>query len=275
MLQAKGLGRIADVVLANVKRSVRLTSGTKSKGARNRLGGAPNLPPELDWPHWKDHPLAFLAQFDLATLPVIEGFDLPRRGSLFFFHEAGEHAPWGYDPQDLGCARVLFSERPLKGCSLRAVPVSLEEERQYRGLALDTSRVEDSIPDSCDQVIGELGPTPAEGYRYEEVWEKWNSRRPDLCHRMAGYPDRLQGDLRLEAQLVSHGLYCGDGTGYQAGKKKKLWAGAKDWELLLQLDSEEAAGMMWGDAGRLYYLIHKDDLRERRFEKVWAGLECM
>jgi uncharacterized protein YwqG len=43
----------------------------------------------------------------------------------------------------------------------------------------------------------------------------------------------------------------------------------------LQIDSEEAAGMMWGDVGRIYFLIRRDDLRERRFEKSWAGLECM
>ncbi len=32
--------------------------------------------------------------------------------------------------------------------------------------------------------------------------------------------------------------------------------------------------MMWGDLGRLYVMIHKDDLRHRRFDKVWQILQC-
>jgi hypothetical protein len=180
---------------------------------------------------------------------------------------------------------VFYSAKPLGDLGLRSIPGDLEKERQYSGVRLGTEPAEDSIPDYRDQVIEELGLSREERDRYDDVWEKWNSRRPetepipnrrpDLCHRMGGYPDRLQGDLRLEAQLVSHGLYCGNASGYAEGKQKGLWPGAKEWELLLQIDSEEAAGMMWGDVGRIYFLIHRDDLRERRFEKIWAGLECM
>jgi hypothetical protein len=38
-----------------------------------------------------------------------------------------------------------------------------------------------------------------------------------------------------------------------------------DWLLLLQLDSgDNGAGMNWGDEG-IYFMIHKDDPRRRRF----------
>ncbi|MFK7943798.1 MAG: DUF1963 domain-containing protein [Paracoccaceae bacterium] len=55
------------------------------------LGGAPTLPPEIDWP-WlpnrgePSHPLHFIAQINLAALPP-ELFDglLPDAGTLFFF----------------------------------------------------------------------------------------------------------------------------------------------------------------------------------------------
>ena len=273
LLKAKGLERIADVVQTSVKRSIRLTTGARTKDACNRLGGAPNLAPELEWPQWRGHSLAFLAQFDLNALPVIDGFDLPHEGSLFFFHEGGEDASWACAEEDPGYARVLFSKQSLTECAPRAFPDDLEDERRYRGLELSNTPVEETIPDSCDQVIEELGLTHEESDHYEEVWEQWNSRRPDFCHRLAGYPDRLQGDLRLQAQLAAHGLIGGEA--YEEGRRKGLWAGAKDWELLLQIDSDEDARMMWGDCGRIYYLIHKDDLRERRFERVWVGLECM
>jgi uncharacterized protein YwqG len=285
LLEAKGLGRIADVVEAAQKPSVRFSPGESGEYTGTRLGGRPNLPLDIEWPRWQEQPLAFLAQVDLAALPTIKTFPVPRQGSLFFFHMTGEDGPWGYDPEDRGSACVKYSPHPLSNCELRALPDDLEEERQYRGISLVAQPVENTIPDHFDQVIDELGLKPDEMERYGEVvWEEWNShwrslRRPpslpDLCHRMAGYPDRLQGDLRLEAQLVSHGLYCGDSSGYDEGKQRGLWPGAKQWQVLLQIDSEDAAGMMWGDSGRIYYLIHQSDLEEHRFDNVWVGMECM
>jgi uncharacterized protein YwqG len=47
-----------------------------------------------------------------------------------------------------------------------------------------------------------------------------------------------------------------------------------DWHLLLQVDSEQAAGMMWGDVGRLYYWIRSKDLKAGNFDNVWLVLQC-
>jgi uncharacterized protein YwqG len=73
------------------------------------------------------------------------------------------------------------------------------------------------------------------------------------AHHLFGYPSPAQGnDMDLECQLVSHGLYCGDTSGYQDSRAKELEAGRHDWILLLQLDTDDDAGMMWGDCGMLY-----------------------
>ena len=45
-----------------------------------------------------------------------------------------------------------------------------------------------------------------------------------------------------------------------------------DWQLLLQLF--EVGDMRWGDAGALYWFIHKDDLRAGRFDRVWMISQC-
>jgi len=96
--------------------------------------------------------------------------------------------------------------------------------------------------------------------------------RPDLSHRIGGYPDNIQGCMREQAQLVSNGVQWPEGL--RKARGKQLSPGALDWERLLQIDSGRGAGMMWGDAGRIYFLIHRDDLRQRRFEKVRAILQC-
>jgi uncharacterized protein YwqG len=221
LLSAHGLERIADVVEPAIKPSTRLTATEPSEAACTRLGGSPSLPTQFAWPEWERGPLAFLAQLDLASLPIISGYDIPRTGALFFFHQGGGDAPWGFDPKEKGYAQVIYSPQPLDSSPLRTIPDDIEEERRHRGLAMDVGPLEQSIPDSRDQLIEELGLTPEESGRYEEVWDQWNYKVPDLKHRIAGYPDQLQGDLRLQAHLVSHGLYCGDSTGYNEGKNQR------------------------------------------------------
>lgn len=91
---------------------------------------------------------------------------------------------------------------------------------------------------------------------------------------MGGHANQIQGDVRLRAQLVSNGIYCGDSGGYKEGLKRGLHAGAGDWLLLLQVDSEERSGMYWGDSGRIYFMIHRDALRRRKFDEVRLVLQC-
>lgn len=43
--------------------------------------------------------------------------------------------------------------------------------------------------------------------------------------------------------------------------------------LLLQVDSDDAAAMTWGDVGRLYFLTRREDLLARRFDAVRCELQ--
>jgi len=109
---------------------------------------------------------------------------------------------------------------------------------------------------------------------YWEFLEAWREQMPPTFHRVGGYPEPIQGDPKLEAHLASHGLYCGSAEGYQRGKELGLLPGAADWELMLQVDSDDRAGMMWGDLGRLYFLIHKEALQQRTFQDAWLVFQC-
>jgi uncharacterized protein YwqG len=79
--------------------------------------------------------------------------------------------------------------------------------------------------------------------------------------------------MDLECQLVTNGLYCGNPSGYHDPRRKVLEQGRDNWTLLLQVDSEDENGMMWGDLGKLYYWIKKEDLKNGNFNNVWVILQ--
>jgi uncharacterized protein YwqG len=272
-LRDHNLSRISDQIESVAKKSIRLSSEKRSSEATNRLGGKPNLPKDLNWPTWREQPLAFVAQLDLATLPQVLDLQLPRTGSLSFFYKGGENA-WGFSPDDAGSSVVLYMQESLSSFPLRSLPEELEDHLRFTGVKLFPQPLEVSVPGLQDQALERLAMSPHERKAYYNFQTSLEASEAGCMHRIGGYPDCVQGDPKLEAHLVSHGLYCGDQSGYKAGKKKGLYPGASDWELLLQVDSDDKAKMMWGDVGRIYFLIHKSDLARSRFEKIWVVFQC-
>ncbi len=271
-LESSGLARIAKDIEAVALPTVFLIPGEQSEGPCSRLGGRPNLPAGLDWPTWQGGPLPFVAQLDLANIPQTKELYLPRHGSLFFFYEGGSRA-WGFKPEDQGSARVIYSPSNLQEHPVRMLPEGVPDEMRFTGVNLKPESGYITLPDGQDQALERLTPSAEERMRYLEFFEVWH-RQPPPLHRIGGHPEPVQGDPKLEAQLVSHGLYCGNPSGYQTGKELGLWAGATDWKLLLQVDSDESAGMMWGDVGCLYFLIREQDLIREAFDRVWLVFQC-
>lgn len=91
-----------------------------------------------------------------------------------------------------------------------------------------------------------------------------------LVHRVLGHAQPVQNDMSLECHLVpdvAAGVAAGpDGAGPE---------GAGDWLLVLQIDSDDDdADMVWGDCGRLYYWILRQDLKASRFDRTWCFFQC-
>jgi uncharacterized protein YwqG len=94
-------------------------------------------------------------------------------------------------------------------------------------------------------------------------------------HQMGGPPDPVQSaEMALECQFVSHGLFCGDPSGYEDPRAEELGKGVSEWELLLQMDSDDDLDVMWGDAGMLYFWIRRDDAQNGDFDGAWMVLQC-
>ena len=238
----------------------------------SKIGGLPNLPGTVPWPQWKGNPLAFLCQASLADLPLGYSFqEFPRTGCLYFFYDQ-EQSTWGFDPKDKGSWQVLYAAEGARNHPERKPPEGLKEDSIYREKFL-VSSVCRTYPDWQDRRVHSLGLPKKQYEQYMTLCASVFAGQP--AHHLFGYPSPIQdNDMDLECQLVSHGLYCGDTSGYKDPRAKELEPGRTDWTLLLQLDTDDETGMMWGDVGRLYFWIRKDNLKAGRFDDCWMILQC-
>ena len=266
-----GLVERAGDILALARDGVRLEAhpvdGDLATDA-SKLGGEPDVSADFVWPTWKNAQLAFLTQLNLAELRAFpECGILPPAGLLQFFYDA-EQRTWGIDPKDRGSFLVRW-EQNIDGL-----------HRARGGAANPACRVqmrsESTIPafESSDYAL--LALSPAEGDAYRSLWEVLGLEPTDggTAHQVLGHAIPVQGDMQVECQLVTNGLYCGDPSGYGDPRAAALRPGARDWRLLFQLDSDEGAGLMWGDVGRLYFWMREQDLSDGRFDRAWMQLQC-
>jgi uncharacterized protein YwqG len=239
----------------------------------SRVGGVPDLPAATAWPEWRDGPLSFIAQIDLHDLASRPAAALlPRSGHLLFFYHA-EQKTWGFDPKDRGSWHVLYTP-PETQLARFDPPRNLPEEGRYRPCGLSYREVISiAAPDSADCVALHL--TPQQRDAYFEVYDALFENGHGASSWMLGHPEQIQGDMQTECALVTGGLYTGDQSGWRDPRRLELEADARSWRLLFQVGSEDAAGMMWGDVGCLYYWIHQRDLAAHDFSHTWMVLQCL
>ena len=233
----------------------------------SHIGGKTNLPPGVSWPEWQGRRLDLLARISMPELHQAHRIDwLPQEGALLFFYDTDEQ-PWGFDPKDRG------------GCAVLHVP-DLEAPTADSSGAIGTEsfahlnvilRRVDTFPSTQRSELDELSDEEKEAY-----WSLIDTPFEGLPkHQLSGFPSPIQDDeMELQCQLVTNGLYLGDSSDYDDPRARELAAGATDWRLLLQLDTDLDADMMWGDSGMLYFWVRQQDAAAGRFENIWCILQC-
>ena len=279
LIAKAGLSKYADDIEKSIQPSVRITTrpaaGPDLEPGKPRLGGQPDLPEGIPWPEFKRVPMSFIGQIRFADVSGLDSENLlPDSGILYFFYDAGQMT-WGFDPKDRGGWKVIYYNGNMSDLRRTEFPDGLPQESRFLAAAMSFSR-EITVPQMPSAFVNRLGMTEKEQAAYCEVMAKVEEANSESSlNRMLGYPNQIQGDMQLECQLVSHGLYCGDERGYNDPKAKELEKGAADWILLLQVDSDDNTEMMWGDVGILHFWIPKDALKARDFDKVWISFQCM
>lgn len=213
----------------------------------SRFGGEPLLPAKVAWPEGPEGPLGFVGQLDFEQLGHAHdgALPLPPRGLLGVFYDI-ENQPWGHEPEDARSLKLVYVADPS-----RAKPRESEDA--------------DPVP------LRMLEP------RFKS--KTGTAKHPD--HRVWGSPAWIQGDPRLDLQLMTRGFdrsVEGMLEGLRSAEKKGvdvvgMAKGAADWKLLWQIDSDDDL-FTWGDSGRLYLLIREDDLAAHRFDEARCILQC-
>ena len=214
--------------------------------------------------------MSFLACLDLALVGAALDW-LPRIGWLLFFYDIMEQ-PWGFDPRDrAGWAVIHVPDSSIVRGSA-SEPEGLRDAGKIRRQSLGFQAA--SLPPSWDQdKLAELRLSDEEQDALIELRSSIYGDSPS--HQIGGYPDPIQSpEMALECQLASHGLYCGDATSDGDPRAEGLKAGAGDWRLLLQVDSDNDLDLMWGDAGMIYFWVRAQEANEGDFSNAWLVLQC-
>ncbi len=234
----------------------------------SKLGGLPDLPAGIAWPEYNGLPQSFLAQIHLDDLRYYDVQQvLPQHGMLWFFYDAQQQT-FGDNPADVGGWYVLFQE-DLRTLRRTPFPAQLPAESQFHACKIHFA-CEITLPQQPELELVNFDWTDEEVKRYETLLSQFPDPvdRATIHHRMLGYADVLQDDMRLQSQLMTHGVTSSDDP-----RIDELSKGVSDWQLLLQVDSDEHAGMRWATAGMVYYWIKLADLQACRFDKTWLVLQ--
>ncbi|MGM9925436.1 MAG: YwqG family protein [Bacillus sp. (in: firmicutes)] len=236
----------------------------------SKFGGLPDLPPHLIFPQYEHGFLSFLAQMNLSEAKPFDSENLlPARGMLYFFYDAVEQ-PWGMDQEDEGCFRVLYYDGGLDALERTAYPEATEDYfplpafrmvfKAFRTLAEEGMEGEWEEADAKKYDEFKDALTQADSIEGEEGY-------PEPMHYMFGDPYNIQDNVFEEISYYEH-------------REKLAWdapgikASVRNMVLLFQMDSDDDLEVMWGDVGVLYFCMDRDDLLNKRFDRVKFILQC-
>lgn len=281
LINMRELSGFKEVLLENARESIALIPRAlydqEIDIGSSKLGGRPDVPEDFSWPVNREKPLSFVIQINFEELAgTVKGVEvLLKSGLLSFFYD---DYCWGFRPEDESGFKVYYF--PFETAKLkRTVPPNMKPKKVLFGLMQKVEQVREyksarigfekflSLPEEAEQ----LGiDKDADCDEYYELLELIGRH-----HRLLGYSEPIQNSMELECQMVTSGIDCGHRVELAEAAMKKHEELAKDWRLLMQIDSDcENTDMMWGDAGRIYLWIKENDLIAHRFEKAWMISQC-
>ncbi|WP_349409922.1 YwqG family protein [Pseudalkalibacillus sp. SCS-8] len=238
-----------------------IAKNEKANIHQSKFGGHPYLPKEVEHPKDRNgKPMLLLAQINFKELPKLD--DMPEKGLLQFFITA-EDDLMGLDFDNMtkqSNFKILYhptiSSDPsglisdfsyLEQLNTEFFPIERESSLSFQ-IAYDPVSIEDF---RASTLLGKSIDFSFDASEEdEELWEAYAGAFRGEGHKIGGYPFFTQTDPRDDEKYKEHEI------------------------LLLQIDTDDENGIMWGDAGVANFFIKKEDLLNLHFENVLYNWDC-
>lgn len=231
---------------ASIITPTKLRRGLSAPITSTKFGGHPYAELDEDWPICGgcEEGLSFIFQCNLAECPH------QKAQGLFAFYYCHECSSWGDIPPEIEDAWLVRRyEAPAANKAVELEDASPDNARTKEcSVKLE---IVQSLPNW--ESINDLLPAAAElsaKSNKEEPWAAYQKTveellggEPEINSQIGGYPNWIQGAESIECEKC----------------KTRM-------RLLGQIDSEEDAGLMWGDVGAVYLFEcpkHADQIQMR------------
>lgn len=254
----------------------------------SKIGGKPDLPKDFQWFYYngedykkrtENRPLSFLMQINCEEVHKYDKENLlPEKGMLYFFYELFTMT-WGFSPQDRGSSKVFYYDGEIEDLVSADFPEDMEKDCIIPESKIDFESMNDYPIDFLDYY--DVDDSDEEMERKEKEFEKDLEElgyKTDTT-KLLGHPELIQGEYWEECEGVARkNIYYGSAPiKYGSDEvKKSIKENAKDWILLMQVSELEIGdyGLYFGDSGKIYFNIRKEDLKNKNFDNVWLILQC-
>lgn len=275
---------VLDILEKNKKPMIEISlSDEKPNLFQSKFGGVPYLPKDVEVPKNKENQqLTLLAQINIEELPKNNIYSM-KEGILQFWILNDDILGLDYDTHLGDGYKIIYYKEIDKSVTEEEI---LEKYKPYKdedsyfpveGEFSLSFKLTDGYCTASDDRFSKLFVKEIEkfekekGEEYKEIFEKYrkNNLGYNICydfyeifeedknlndklfgagHKIGGYPDYTQNDIRDEEYEI----------------------------LLLQIDSEETEKneIIWGDCGIANFFIREKDLKELNFDRAIYNWDC-
>ena len=258
-----------EALLSLIKKSVGFNQTSEENYdtiGNHRFGGYPDLPQAIPFPTFYDeyrqytYHYEFIAQINCEQIGNLQDY-LPPTGTLFFFFKSFQY--FGYDNKNL--AQVIYVEDNK----------TLESGARFN---FDSE-------DFFELMNGQYTPYKAEAfvfnsapsfYAHHQNQFLFDGKAKSLKNQeefLDGLYDKFETPI-LNLKEFDHAMNCYAFTQHESPELQAslTWKGyPQDWVILLLVKSR--GDFLWGDAGDLFFVIHKSDLAKKDFSKIFVTME--
>lgn len=250
-----------------VKKAVGFNQTTEDDYAtvgNHRFGGRPDLPEAIPYPTFikenRNLHYEFIAQINCEQVADLQQY-LPRTGSLFFFFKSFHF--FGFDNVDI--AKVHYVADNSQLASGKRFAISESDFFELPGGQYTPYRAEAFVVASAPSFYA----IHQNSYLIEKKF-KTLEENPDLSDTLYDqFEEPVNSITPYDHAINAYGFTQHESPELQAALSLK--GDPHDWIILLLVASR--GDFQWGDAGDLFFVIHKSDLAKKDFSKVFVTME--